>query len=128
MTTILIADDEAVARRMLANTLKRAGFEVVQACNGRDAWEQLQQMTPDAMITDVDMPKMTGQELCAQICDQMPERDWPIIVVTSKTALEHRSWSQQMNDVSFVEKPYSMRRLVDHLQAELTRARGEGVQ
>lgn len=125
MTTILIVDDEAVARRMLANTLKRAGFQVVQASHGLDAWEQLADLTPDAMITDVDMPKMNGQELCARICEQLPERDWPIFVVTSKTALEHRNWSQAMTGVSFVEKPYSMRRLVEQLQAALAGGRPE---
>ena len=119
MNRILIVDDEAIARRMLANTLRRAGFDVTQACNGLQAWEVLAQFTPDAMVTDIDMPKMTGEELCHRVSEEMPDRQFPIFVVTSKTALDHRNWSSEMNNVHFVEKPYSMRKLVECLEAEL---------
>ena len=119
MEKILIVDDEAIARRMLANTLRRAGFDVVQACNGEQAWELLADMEPDAIVTDIDMPKMNGRELCERICEQIPQRRYPIIVVTSKTALDHRNWSGAMRNVHFVEKPYSMKRLIEMLQVEL---------
>ena len=124
MERILIVDDEAIARRMLANTLRRAGFEVVQACNGQQAWELLANMVPDALVTDIDMPKMNGRELCERICEEMPERRFPIFVVTSKTALDHRTWSRAMTNVSFLEKPYSMRLLVERLQAAVSAADG----
>ncbi len=119
MERILIVDDEAIARRMLAITLSRAGFDVQQACNGEQAWELLGESLPDAMVTDIDMPKMTGRELCQKITDGLPERTFPIFVVTSKTALDHRNWSSAMTNVTFLEKPYSMRRLVEQLRDKL---------
>ncbi|MFK8016243.1 MAG: response regulator [Gammaproteobacteria bacterium] len=121
MRTILIVDDEAVARRVLASTLKRAGFAVEQACNGEQAWEWLQQQRPDALITDIDMPRMTGEQLCQHISEHQADRQYPIFVVTSKTALEHRSWSREMTNVWFVEKPFSLRKLVDQLKTTLER-------
>ncbi|MEO1576480.1 MAG: response regulator [Pseudomonadota bacterium] len=117
--TILIVDDEAMVRRLLASTLKRAGFSVAQASNGVQAWEWLETQTPDALITDIDMPRMTGEELCVRICERDPERTYPIFVVTSKTAIEHRRWSRNMHNVSFIEKPMSMRKLVEQLKAAL---------
>ena len=119
MTTILIVDDEAVARRVLASTLTRAGFEVEQACNGEEAWDWLQSRQPDALITDIDMPRMTGEQLCAHIEEEQSDRDYPIFVVTSKTAIEHRSWSRDMRNVRFVEKPFSLRKLVEQLKDTL---------
>lgn len=122
MTTILIVDDEAVARRVLASTLSRAGFKVEQACNGQEAWDWLQASRPDAIITDIDMPRMTGEQLCAHIEQEQPDRDYPIFVVTSKTAIEHRSWSRDMQNVSFVEKPFSLRKLVEQLKDTLSKS------
>jgi DNA-binding response OmpR family regulator len=124
METILIVDDEAMARRMLANTLGRAGFNVIQACHGEQAWERLCEGHPDAMLTDIDMPKLNGEQLCRRVTEQIPERQFPIFVITSKTALEHRTWSREMTNVNFVEKPYSMRKLVDLLHEALHTGEG----
>ena len=121
MPRILIVDDEAVVRRVLANTLTRAGFEVEQAPNGAHAWEWLRQHHPDALITDIDMPRMTGAQLCQLIEEHQSDRRYPIFVVTSKTAVEHRSWSREMRNVYFIEKPFSMRKLVDQLKDALAR-------
>lgn len=119
MKTVLIVDDEAMARRMLGRTLQKAGYAFVEARDGLQAWEILNESTPDAMITDIDMPRMNGEELCKRIEDDMPERQFPIFVVTSKTAIEHREWSNGIPRLSFLEKPLSLRRLVGHLNAVL---------
>ena len=115
MKQILIVDDEATARRILGRTLTRAGFEVREANNGRQAWEELQSHLPDAVITDIDMPQMSGEELCKHIARHLPERKFPIFIVTSKTAVEHREWSAQLRDVIFIEKPFSLRQMIDRL-------------
>lgn len=119
MKTILIVDDEAMARRMLGRTLQKAGYEFIEARDGLHAWELLSESRPDAMITDIDMPRMSGQELCKRIKEEMPDRRFPIFVVTSKTAIEHREWSSGIPRLSFFEKPLSLRRLVGHLEAVL---------
>ena len=115
MPTILIVDDEAVARRVLASTLTRAGFEVEQACNGEEAWDWLQSRQPDALITDIDMPRMSGKELCLSIEKQFPDRTFPIVVLTSRTEMEHRDWTRAIDNLTFMEKPVSVRRLLSHI-------------
>ncbi|MEM6639173.1 MAG: response regulator [Pseudomonadota bacterium] len=116
---ILIVDDEAMIRRLLASTLKRAGYDVVQAAHGEQAWAWLTENRPDAMVTDIDMPKMTGEELCLRIQEEIPDRTFPIFISTSKTAIEHRQWSRKMDTVAFIEKPMSMRKFVEDLKRAL---------
>lgn len=115
MKRILVVDDEAMARRLVCKTLTKEGYEVEQAANGQEAWEKLCVSIPDGVITDIDMPRMTGEELCRKISEEMPDRTFPIIVVTSKTALEHRTWARLMENVSFIEKPLSLRKLIEKM-------------
>ncbi len=99
----------------MSKTLTREGYDVEQAANGEEAWEAISCTHPDALITDIDMPRMTGEELCRKITVEIPDRSFPIIVVTSKTALEHRVWAREMDNVSFIEKPLSLRKLIEHI-------------
>ncbi len=104
-----------MARRLVSKMLTKEGFEVEQAANGEEAWETISRSRPDALITDIDMPRMTGEELCKKITEEIPGRLFPIVVVTSKTALEHRTWAREMENVTFIEKPLSLRKLIWHI-------------
>ncbi len=113
---ILLVDDEPHALRILQLGLKKVGFEIDTAPNGLVAFEKITAEHPDALVTDIDMPKMTGTELCAKIRDEIPDRDFMIILLTSRAELEHREWSREMPNLEFMEKPVSVRRLVARLQ------------
>jgi len=73
--------------------------------------EKITASQPDVLITDIDMPRMTGKELCLQIQASMPDRRFPIFITTSLTALEHRKWSGTISDLIFIEKPISLHKL-----------------
>lgn len=119
MTTIYVSDDEPVPIRLLKMTLERQGYDVESFHNGKAALERIRERLPDALITDIEMPVMTGEELCKQISDEFPDRSFPIFVVTSVTDLAHRDWARKVANLSFVEKPLSMRRLSSELKAAL---------
>jgi len=74
------------------------------------------------MITDIDMPRMTGKELCMRINADMPDRNFFIVVVTARTEIEHREWSQLIPNLGFLEKPVSVRKLVSRLEERFTDA------
>lgn len=122
MKRILIADDEPFVVRVLRLSLERAGYQVEWASNGKLALESLLAAPPDVLITDIQMPVMTGQELCARIQAELPQREFLIFVVTSRTEVEHRAWSAQMSNLMFLEKPISVRNLVAKLDEYFARA------
>ncbi len=81
---ILIAEDDPVTREWLSDLLARWGYEVVAACDGVAAWEKLQhENAPQLILTDVQMPGMTGDELCRKARAQFPQRGLYIILITS---------------------------------------------
>jgi len=115
MKRLLIVDDEQHVLRILKLALERAGYLVDTCSNGADALEYLRQQKPDALITDIQMPRMTGEELCRRIEQDYPERRFPIFVITSRTEVEHRQWSARIDNLHFIEKPVSMRNLLNQL-------------
>ena len=113
-------------KRFNTRALEKAGYQVTSARNGMEALEHLKTLTPDVLITDIEMPKMTGQQLCQAIHGQMPDRPFPMFVVTSLTAIEHRNWSQEIPNLFFLEKPVSIRRLTTKLDEYFAEAVAHG--
>ena len=112
MKRILIVDDEPHVIRIMRLALEKSGYQVDEACNGLQALEYLQDHTPDVMITDIDMPRMNGQDLCLHIKQNMPDRLFRIYVLTARAEAEHREWSSTIGNLEFLEKPVSIRRLI----------------
>jgi CheY-like chemotaxis protein len=115
MKRILLVEDEAHIVRLMTMALEHAGYAVDSAGNGVEALTYLQDQHPDIMLTDIDMPRMTGQELCMRLNADMPERDFLIVVITARTEVEHREWSRVIPNLEFLEKPVSVRKLVSRL-------------
>lgn len=111
MKRILIVDDEPHMTRVLKLYLERSGYVVEAAPNGKTALASVLENPPDVMVTDIQMPMMTGKELCLALEEQCPARTFPIFVMTSMTDREHREWTQKINHLIFLEKPLSMRAL-----------------
>lgn len=112
MTRILIADDEPHVVRVLQRALERAGYQVDTVADGAAALARIHAGPPDILITDIQMPRMTGEALCQRIQQELPGRDFLIFVLTSRTEVEHRAWSREIPNLTFLEKPVSIRRLV----------------
>ncbi len=126
MRRIIIVDDESHITRVLKLALDRAGYEAVVCLNGLDALAAIREKSPDVLITDIQMPRMTGKELCHILKDELPNRDFPIYVMTSMADREHREWVDPMNNVFFLEKPLSMRILLQRLGEYFDEIRSRG--
>ena len=111
MQKIFIVDDHAPVIRVMRLGLESAGYEVITAANGAECLAKLLEVTPDFLVTDIDMPRMNGRELCEAIEQQFPDRSFPIVVLTSRTELEHRDWTAEMDNLQFMEKPVSIHKL-----------------
>jgi len=119
MKRIMIVDDHAMVLRVLRLGIEEAGYEVESASNGSECLVKLCNGHPDFLVTDIDMPRMSGKELCMAIEEQFPDRSFPIVVLTSRTELEHRDWTASIPNLSFMEKPVSVRRLVSFIGQSL---------
>jgi len=115
MKKIIIADDEPHVLRVLKLSLEKAGYVVEGFGNGERALDSIERGHPDILITDIQMPVMTGEQLCLHIQREMPGRKFLIFVLTSRTEIEHREWSREIDNLLFLEKPVSIRNLVDKL-------------
>jgi len=115
MKRILIVDDEPNVTRVLALMLERAGHEVTTAPSGEAGLAAVLAQPPDALITDIQMPRMDGREMVRAIHERMPQRRFEIFVMTSMTAREERDWVRAIPRVEFLEKPVSPRQLVGRL-------------
>jgi two-component system alkaline phosphatase synthesis response regulator PhoP len=119
MKRILVVDDEAHITLVLKLHLERAGYAVETANNGKAGFEAVMRQAPDAMISDIQMPLMTGRELCLAIVQALPERTFPILVMTSRTDREEREWTAAIPLLEFLEKPVSMRTVAARLEKYL---------
>ena len=113
--TVMIVDDEAHVIRVLRLMLERAGYTVTSANDGNEALGKLAAGRPDVMISDIQMAGMDGRELCHAVRERYPDETFPILVMTSMTASEERSWVRGLANVEFLEKPLSPRQLVARL-------------
>ena len=117
MENILIAEDEPHVARLLRIALEKEGYSINAVHNGAQALEKINEKHPDVLITDINMPKMDGEQLCKHLAQHIPERKFPIIVLSSRTEVEHREWSQSMGNTTFLEKPVSIRKLIKYIQS-----------
>ena len=112
INNILIVEDEPHVIRVMQLALEKNGFNVRSSHNGEQALEELKQDLPDLLITDIDMPRMNGKVLCETIERDISDRKFPILVLTSKTEIEHREWTRNISGTKFLEKPVSIRKLL----------------
>ncbi len=115
MRTILVVDDQPHILRVVKMGLERSGHNVETARNGEVAFSLLAGKSFDVLITDVDMPKMNGCQLCEKIADELSDRKMDIYIVSAKTDPKLREWVDAHSGIQFLEKPLSLRVLNEHL-------------
>ena len=88
---IMIVDDSVTVRKVTSRLLERQGYDdVITAKDGVDAIEQLENVKPDLMLLDIEMPRMDGFEVTNLVRHHEIHRDLPIIMITSRTGEKHR--------------------------------------
>ncbi len=111
-TRILIAEDDPAIREILLFQLSQAGYEVVQACDGQEAIEQVLQTHPDLLVLDVMMPYLTGFEVCEKLRASFETRDLPIIFLTAKSEEQDKLAGLRGGGNDYVTKPFAYRELL----------------
>jgi DNA-binding response OmpR family regulator len=115
----LIVDDDPVLADLLAFTLRREGFQVLQARDGQAALQRWTEEDPDIILLDVNMPKLDGFAVCRRIRAQA---DTPIILLTVRGEEDDIVQGLELGADDYIPKPFSPRQLVARMQAVLRRA------
>ena len=90
---ILVADDEPFVLRSIEYTLARAGYNVVTATDGEEAFHKVLAEAPDLVFLDIQMPRMDGNEVCKKLRQDPSRKSLPIIVITAKGQESERLFS-----------------------------------
>ena len=106
---ILIVDDEAHILHVLSLKLRNAGYEVVTAVDGEDGYELACQHLPDLVITDFQMPYMTGLELCRAMASNTPTAHIPVLILTARGYALDEDDLKIGNIKGVLSKPFSPR-------------------
>jgi CheY-like chemotaxis protein len=111
---ILVAEDNAALALVVRFHLERAGFHVTSARNGREAWNLLQHEDFDLLITDQQMPELSGCEVCHLMRREPRLAHLPVILLTAKgLELEHNWVREELKVQVLLPKPFSPRELVE---------------
>lgn len=117
---ILVAEDNAALASVVRFNLQRAGFQVTVARNGRIAWEALQMETFDLIVTDQQMPEMSGCELCQRLRTLDEYRETPVIMLTAKgMELELPRLKIELGIAATFLKPFSPKEIVRAVEEQL---------
>jgi DNA-binding NtrC family response regulator len=114
MTKILIIDDEQGIRDLLDTLLRRKGYDVVVAENGREGLKVFRRERPDVVVLDLKMPVMDGLTVLQEIRTLDPTK--PVIILTGAGTPEAEQQARALGVTEFVEKEFSLHRLGDSLK------------
>ena len=104
--TVMVVDDSLTVRKITSRLLTREGYQVVLAKDGVDALEQLIDVMPDVVLSDIEMPRMDGFDLVRNIRADMRLKHLPVIMITSRTADKHRNYALEIGANHYLGKPY----------------------
>jgi chemosensory pili system protein ChpA (sensor histidine kinase/response regulator) len=121
----LVVDDSITMRRVTQRLLERNGMRVLTARDGMDAVSMLQEIVPDIILLDVEMPRMDGYEVAAQVRNDPRLKDIPIIMITSRTGEKHRARAIELGVDDYLGKPYQEAQLLDSIAPLLERRRAQ---
>jgi two-component system, chemotaxis family, sensor histidine kinase and response regulator PixL len=122
--TILIVDDSINVRNYLALTLERAGYQVEAAQDGQEAVDKLfNGLSVQAVISDVEMPRLDGYGLLEEVRGKIEFQDLPIIMLTSRSNEKHRKLAFNLGANAYFSKPYNEQQLLQELSGLINRCK-----
>jgi chemosensory pili system protein ChpA (sensor histidine kinase/response regulator) len=113
---VIVADDSISVRKFVGRMLEKAGYRVMLASDGLEAAELVAQHGCHLVITDLEMPRMTGYELMAQLRQSPSTRRIPVMVVTSRAGAKHRDRAIKEGAVAFLTKPVQEDQLTEAVE------------
>ncbi|QGM27089.1 MULTISPECIES: Hpt domain-containing protein [Acinetobacter] len=121
---IMIVDDSVTVRKVTSRMLERQGYDIVTAKDGVDAMEQLENVKPDLMLLDIEMPRMDGFEVTNLVRHHDMHSNLPIIMITSRTGEKHRERAFSLGVTHYMGKPFQEAELLANIEQLLAVSQG----
>jgi len=112
MLRVLTVDDSRTILAMLHHTLSNAGFEVLQAEDGKQGLDVLKTQAVDVVITDINMPVMDGIEFIRHVRATGQHQSLPILILTTETSQDKRDQGKAAGGTGWIVKPFDPEKLI----------------
>ncbi len=120
---VLLADDELTVLEILAKKIASAGYEVVTAVNGKDAWEKIQTTYPDVVILDLIMPEMDGISVLSKLRSDFNSKKWiPVIIVSALGEMSNLQRAYDLQADHYLVKPCKIEEILKSIRIMLSLA------
>ena len=113
MRTILAVDDSVSMRQMVSFTLRGAGYDVVVAVDGQDAWDKSSGRSFDLVLTDQNMPRLDGIGLTRKLRELPQYRATPILILTTESGDEMKRAGREEGATGWMVKPFDPAKLIE---------------
>jgi DNA-binding response OmpR family regulator len=116
---VLVADDDPDILSLVSLRLEKAGYEVVSANDGREAYDAVQERRPDAAILDVRMPEMDGLELIRSIRADEQSKNMLVIALSARVREANIAEGLEAGADEYMQKPFNGKQLIELVEAKL---------
>jgi twitching motility two-component system response regulator PilG len=117
--TILVVDDSATVRKLIAGKLEKSGHNVICAIDGVEALARIDEGMPDLVLLDITMPRMDGYEVCKQIRANPLGKDLPVVMISGKDGFFDKVRGRMAGTTGYVTKPFGPETLMKALETYL---------
>lgn len=117
---ILVVDDSATVRKLIAGKLEKCGHEVYTAADGIEAIEQLDNVIPDLILLDITMPRMDGYQVCKVIRGKESTKDVPVVMISGKDGFFDKVRGRMAGTTGYITKPFGPETLMKAVETYLS--------
>lgn len=114
---IMVIDDSAMVRKLIAQKLEASGYEVICAADGIEALETIKQFVPNLILLDTAMPRMDGYQVCQSIRNNDATRDVPIVMISGKDGFFDKVRGQMSGSTGYIAKPFGPETLMKTVES-----------
>jgi two-component system chemotaxis response regulator CheY len=112
---VIVVEDDPTLRELVAEHLRGVGFEVLAFANGDAALRMIRDRRPDLVCLDLNLPSVSGFDLCEQIRSDPLLNDIAILMTSATVFLEARAYSLEAGADAYLRKPYTLRQLTSEI-------------
>lgn len=118
--SILVVDDSATVRKLIAGKLEKSGHQVICANDGVEAMERLDDLIPDLILLDIAMPRMDGYQVCKNIRSKAATKDVPVVMISGKDGFFDKVRGRMAGTTGYITKPFGPETLMKAVEMYLS--------